>query len=57
MALFLAACNGGPVNNFCALNSPRYPTQEQVDLMTRAEKEELVVYNETGERLCGWQTL
>lgn len=44
-----------PPDAWCLMNAPRYPSPEVFAVMSNGEKADLVVHNETGERLCGWK--
>jgi hypothetical protein len=60
--LALAGCpaNGnqptgpGPKQVWCDQNSPRRPTQATVNVMSRAELDDLNIYNTKGALCCGW---
>lgn len=55
MMLFLTACGAGYRSNFCALESPIYLTLDDLQTWDRKRKEQVLIHNETGERLCGWK--
>lgn len=53
--LLLVACRSGENSSFCALNSPRYYTDKEIQQMKDERIVEALVHNELGERLCGWR--
>ena len=56
MGLSLAACATAPIYAGipCSIG-PFIPDEGASTRWTRTEKEQLVVLNESGEKLCGWR--
>ncbi|BAB48021.1 hypothetical protein [Mesorhizobium japonicum] len=58
--LLLAACvTTAPVNNprkiWCDHNQPRRPSLVVINVMTRAELDEMNTFNAQGAKWCGWK--
>ena len=54
--LLLTACSGAAYeSDFCLLAAPLRPNGAAWDAADQLFKQQVVVHNETGARLCGWQ--
>lgn len=52
MLLSACASNGAESASFCAIAKPIYI--EDADVFTEATAREILIHNETGEKICGW---
>lgn len=56
MVLWATGCADGRARNECLLfTAPIILTEAEDRVLTRGSREQVVTYNETGERHCGWR--
>ena len=55
LGLAVSACAGGPAGIPCDALTPIRPAESDFDAMSDLLVGQILVYNETGRRICGWQ--
>ena len=52
----LASCATGPApNDFCLLAQPIRPSMAEIAVLTPETSRQILTYDRTGARLCGWK--
>ena len=55
LTLAVRACAGGPAGIPCDALTPIRPSDTDLDRMSDRLITEILIYNDTGERICGWR--